>query len=131
MGFKNDNMLVQEYVYDFDVDGGAIGAIDLSAKASKEPLPVGAVAKRYTRKVLTAFTSGGSATVAVGNGDSATKYESAVAVASLTANALAEDNAALNAILDAADGQLIVTIATADLTAGKAVYMVEFHMPQG
>lgn len=136
---------VQEYVYDFAVDGGAQGAINLHAKAGVDVVPVGAIVKRVYAKVLTACTSGGSATLAWGNGDDADGYSgSAVAVGSLTANALFNgyDNGAallwddtndhpidVN-VADAADGQFIATIGTADLTAGKVVFMVEYYLPK-
>jgi hypothetical protein len=143
-GITNKGMYVQEYVYDFAVDGGAVGAINLHAKATKAVIPVGAVIKAVTAKVLTACTSGGAATVAYGNGDDADGYSgAAIAVASLTLNSLFNgwDNAAallwddtndhpipVN-VSTAADGQMIMTIATAALTAGKIVFMVEYVHP--
>lgn len=153
MSFKNDDVQVEEYVYDFAVDGGATGAIDLSGKSSESPVPVGALIKSVTMKVVTAFTSGGSATLAWGNGDDADGYSgTAIAVASLTDNALFlgnEDAAAPGALLwatigttpdavkskpalnvaDANDGLMEITIAAADMTAGKAIFLVEYYMP--
>ena len=142
--FKNAGLNVQEYVYDFAVDGGATGEIILSNKANREPIPVGAVIKAVTLKVLTTFTSDGSATLEWGNGDDPNGYSGAtIAVASLTAGAVFNgwDNAAaliwddtndhqipVN-IADAADGRVSVTIATAAMTAGKAVIMVEYLHP--
>ena len=144
MSFKNMGVQVQEYVYDFDVDGGAIGEIVLSTKANKAAIPVGAIIKRVVAKVVTAFTSGGSATLEWGNGDDPNGYSGAtIAVASLTDNALFNgyDNAAallwddtndhpidVN-VADAADGSFSVTIATAAMTAGKAIFLVEYYMP--
>lgn len=142
--FKNAGVHVQEYVYDFDVDGGAVGAIALSSKDNKSVLPVGAVVKRVTALVKTAFTSGGSATLAWGNTDDADGYSgAAIAVASLTAGALFNgyDNGAALLwddtndhpidvyVADAADGAFSVTIGTAAMTAGKAVFMVEYYFP--
>lgn len=144
MAFKNSGVQVQEYVYDFAVDGGAVGTVDLHAKANKSVIPVGGIIKSVTAKVVTACTSAGAATVAWGNGDDADGYSgTAIAVASLTDNALFNgwDNAAaliwddtndhqipVN-VADAADGQLIVTIGTAALTAGKMVFLVEYLLP--
>lgn len=144
MGFKNDGVQVAEYVYDFAVDGGGTGEKVLSAKANKAPIPVGAIIKAVYLKVVTAFTSGGSATLAWGNGDDADGYSgSAIAVASLTDNALFNgfDNAAallwddtndrpipVN-VADAADGKVSVTIGTAAMTAGKAIILVEYLQP--
>jgi hypothetical protein len=145
MGFKNTGIHVEEYVYDFAVDGGAKdSAIELHAKQGKKVVPVGAVIKRVTAKVLTQCTSGGSATVVWGNGDDADGYSGAtIAVASLTANALFNgyDNAAallwddtndhpidVN-VADEDDGKFEVLIETANLTAGKILFMVEYYYP--
>ena len=129
MGFKNAGVMVQEYEYDFDKDGGAQGVIVLSAKDQAEPVPVGSIIKRYTRKVETAFTSGGAATVAVGDNATPADYEAAAAVAGLTANSLAEKDDALK-LSSATTGTLEITIAAADLTAGKATYLVEYYTPK-
>lgn len=146
MAFKNDGVQVQEYVYDFSEDGGAQGEIVLSDKAGRAPVPVGAVIKRVTAKVLTQLTSGGSAVLSWGNGDDADGYSgTAQAVAGFTANALFNgyDNGAallwddtndhpidVN-VADADDGKVGFTIGTADLNAGKMVILVEYYMPQG
>lgn len=141
---KNKGVLVQEYVYDFSVDGGAQGAINLHAKNNKAVIPAGAVIKGVSMRVLTAFTSGGSATLAWGNGDDADGYSgAAIAVASLTVDAVfngwdnggaliwddTNDHPIYVPVINAADGQMIVTIGTADMTAGKAVFMVEYYNP--
>ena len=141
---RNVGLQVQEYVYDFAVDGGAISTIVLSDKAGKAGIPVGAIIKAVTMKVLTQFTSGGSATLSWGNGDSNTGYSgAAIAVASLVDNFVANgwDNAssllwddtndhsiAIN-VADANDGKFAIGIATATMTAGKAVFLVEYLMP--
>lgn len=145
MAFKNDGVQVQEYVYDFAVDGGAVSTITLSNKDGVDPLPTGAIVKAVTLRVLTAFTSGGSATLAWGNGDDPDGYSGAgIAVASLVAGFLANgwDNA--SALLwddtndhqipllidDATTGAVVVQIGTAAMTAGKAVIMVEYLLPK-
>jgi len=145
MSFKNNGVQVQEYVYDFDVDGGAVGEIDLSAKANKSAIPVGALIKRVTCLVKSAFTSGGAATLSWGNEDDGDGYSgSAIAVGSLTANASFNgyDNAAALLwddtndhpldvyVADANDGKFEVNIGTAAMTAGKAVFLVEYYMPE-
>lgn len=144
--FKNAGVHVQEYVYDFADDGGAQGEIFLSSKANKEPIPVGAIITRVTAQVLTTFTSGGSATLAWGNDDDPDGYSGAAqAVASLTANTVFNgyDNAAALLwddtndhviyvpVVNEDDGEVSVTIGTADMTAGKMVILVEYYMPQG
>jgi hypothetical protein len=141
--FKNQ-MHVQEYVYDFAVDGGAVGAIDLSAKAGMNLIPTGAVVQHVGAKVITACTSGGSATVAWGPSADADGYSGAAkAVASLTANAAFNEAMGAGALLwddtnDAALYQVVtgstyadfkMTIGTAALTAGKIAFWVEYFMP--
>lgn len=142
--FKNQ-LHVQEYVYDFSVDGGATGEIFLSSKSGVDPIPTGAIILAVRMKVLTAFTSGGSATLAWGNDDDADGYSgAAIAVASLTAGSVFNgwDNAAallwddtndhpieVN-VADEDDGEVSVTIGTAAMTAGKAVIMVEYYLPK-
>lgn len=100
-------------VYDFDKDGGAVGALDIF-KAKEACLVVFAY-----MKVKTACTSGGSATVSVGNTGDVAGMIAATAVASLTSGAQI-----LGAALDAshklaADDIVQMDIATAALTAGK------------
>lgn len=137
---------VQEYVYDFAVDGGAQGTLVLSNKNGKNPLPVGAIVKEVTAQVVTACTSGGSATVAWGNGDDTdgyTTHGSPVAVASLTLNAVFNAASLDSALLwdgtndhyiplyidDATTGNFSMVIGGADLTAGKIVFIVEYLYP--
>lgn len=142
--FKGDGYYVNEYLYDFAVDTGAAAAYNLHAKDRAAVVPVGAIIKAVTAHVVTACTSGGSATVIWGNGDDADGYSGAtIAVASLTANAVFNgwDNAAALLwddtndhaipvyVADAADGQCILTIATAALTAGKISIAIEYVLP--
>lgn len=144
LGYKNDGVNVAEFVYDFAVDGGAQGAIDLSGKANKEDLPVGAIVNMVRAKVVTACTSAGSATVVWGPTADPDGYSGAtIAVASLTDNALfnGHDNAAALLWDDTNDhaisynvgaanaADLLFTIATADLTAGKIIFFVEYYVP--
>ena len=141
---RNSGVQCQEFIYDFSVDGGAQGEIFLSSKAGYAPIPNGAIIKSVTAKVITAFTSGGSATLAWGNDDDPDGYSgSAIAVASLTDNALfngMDNGAALLwddtndhpipvAVINEDDGEFSVTIGTADMTAGKAVFLVEYLHP--
>lgn len=133
-GFINDGLLVQKYTYDFSVDGGAVSQIILSNKANKDPLPIGAVVVNMLMHVQTAFTSGGSATLTVGNGDNPDGYFESIAVASLIANSCwlpgsvagaliwddTNDNIEPLYIDDTTTGQVLVEIGTAAMTAGKA-----------
>lgn len=154
--FKNGGLNVQEYVYDFAVDGGAVSSIDLSTKDGFNALPEGAIVRAVTAKVLTACTSGGSATVEWGNSADTDGYSgTAIAVASLTALAVFsgyEDNAAPGALIAASvtstggnsvtqkrynvtsasnTQNFIMKIAVATLTAGKIVFLVEYYYPKG
>lgn len=143
--YKNGGVNVQEYVYDFAEDGGAVGEIFLSSKAGVDPIPTGAIIKRVTAKVLTAVTSAGAATLAWGNDDDPDGYSgTAIAKASLTANAVFngyDNGAALLwddtndhpidvAVINEDDGEVSVTIGTAALTAGKVVILVEYYYPK-
>ena len=150
----SNKIQVQEYVWDFAVDGGAVGAFNLHAKDNKAVIPVGAIVKRVLAKVLTTCTSGGSATLIWGNGSDTDGFSgTAIAVASLTANAVFcgnEDHSTPGALLfssigttpatvvdkaglvvtSAAAGQFVATVGTAALTAGKIVFVVEYFLPE-
>lgn len=82
--FKNSGIQVQEYVYDFAVDGGGTGEKFLSSKTGYDPLPVGAIVLGVVAHVVTAVV-GSSSTLAWGNDDNAAGYSgTAIAEASLT-----------------------------------------------
>lgn len=134
----------QEYLYDFAVDGGAMGAKILSSKAGKASLPLGAIVLSVWSKVVTAFTSGGAATVEWGNSTDPDGYSgAAIAVASLVDNGVRngqENDSALlfdttgdfdkyYGVLVANDANMSLTVNTAALTAGKLVLGVMYHMP--
>lgn len=141
---KNSGVKVQEYVYDFAVDGGATGNHILSAKAGQLPVPVGSVIKGVTAKVVTAVTSGGSATAEWGtladtDGYSGTAIAKATLVAGyiqngwVNAGALIWDNSndvqLYPYVSVAADGALYFVINVAALTAGKINFLVEYYCP--
>jgi hypothetical protein len=133
---------VEEYVYDFSVSGGAASAITLSDVSGKEPIPVGAIITDIHMYVETAMTSGGSATIAVGNGDDADGYLAATAFDTWSANDVVRVGEYAGALVwddtndhkldvyvaDANDGAFKLTIATAALTAGKLRFYVEYIM---
>lgn len=142
MPFKNDGLHVQEYVYDFDVDGGSTGAIDLSAKDGVDPLPDNAIVSEVVAQVETAVV-GTSSTLAWGNTTDPDGYSgTAIAEASLTADVVRNgfDNAAallwddtndhkIHFIANSADDRdFSVTIGTADLTAGKVRFYVAYYL---
>ncbi len=141
------NMLcLQQYEYDFAVDAGAAGAFNLHAKNNKAVIPVGAIITNVTAKVVTAVTADGSATLTWGNGDDGDGYcthGSPIAVATFAdnyvTNAASLDSALLfdgtndhmipYAVTTAAQGQLILTVAAANITAGKILFFVEYIYP--
>lgn len=139
MGNFSNESHREEYVYDFAVDGGAVGAIDLSAKANSHVVPSGALVKAVYARVVTAFTSGGAATVSWGPTADADGYSGAAkAMAAMTANAAfsgEHDGGALLAtpgvypVVAASSQDLKLTIGTAALTAGKLVVVVEYEKP--
>lgn len=143
MSAIGNKMHMQKYVYDFDVDGGATGAISLSSKANAAPLPDKAIVESVVAYVETAVT-GTSSTLAWGNTTDADGYSgTAIAEASLVADFVANgwDNGA--ALLwddtndhiihfcanSANDRDFSVTIGTADLTAGKVHFFVKYYLP--
>ena len=140
--FRNDGLHVQEYVYDFAVDGGATGAIDLSAKAGYAPMPSGAVISKVSLKVITAV-SGTSSTVAVGNTTDPDGYMAAIAEATLVDEYVSSTGVQAGALLwddtndhdipflvnSDNDAVFSITVGTADLTADKIVFWVEYYMP--
>lgn len=142
MGTKNA-VNVQEYLWDFSVDGGASGAIVLSDNNNKNSLPIGAIVKNVYARVITAVDSAGdSATIKWGNASG--DYHGAVAEASLTENAVfnAQDDTSDNLLNDADPGHPLayyvadadaakfqITVAGEDATAGKIVFVVEYLYP--
>jgi len=131
--FKNE-LLSQEYVYDFSVDGGAISDIELSGKAGAQVLPVGAIVQNVHAWVETLCTSGGAATVSWGNGtgNDVDGYSgTAKAIGALALNAAFEGGADSGALCPSyvSSGNFSVSIAAATLTAGKIVFRVSYYIP--
>lgn len=128
--FGNEGVQVQEYLYDFAVDGGATGAVDISHGKN---LPAGAQVLDVYYLIETAFTSGGSATVALGDVASASRYKSATAyndsAYALDTIAKAASGVPLN-VTSANAGKPQVTIATATLTAGKMKVFYVYMQPK-
>lgn len=107
--------------YDFSADGGAVGLI---TPASNCIIPDNAIILGGIIDILTTFTSGGSATIAVGTsaGSSTSSLKGATAVGSWSAGLLAVVPVftAATMVKLSAQGQVTLTVAVADLTAGKA-----------
>jgi len=125
--FKNDSVQVAEYEYDFEVDGGTVGVKVLSAKDGKANLPVGAIRIGFAVVIQTAFTSGGLATLTLGHTTSAVAYLGSTAVADLGAGLEASSSTA--ALVAANGDNVIATIGTAAMTAGKLKVLVYFVNP--
>lgn len=126
---NKSHALVQSYMYDFAVDGGAVGFKDLSAKV-RNTLPTGAVVKSVYYHVVTAPTSGGSATIAIGDGETGTRYLTGTAFdnAAYAGNNVAAVSSGIpNRIAGTNENNFGITIATAALTAGKIKFWVEYY----
>ena len=110
--------------YDFAVDGGAVGSITLrSVNAAGAALPVGAVIMGGYVDVLTAVTSGGAGTVAI-NSEGAGDLVAAAAVSGAPWSTTGRKSVipvftGASTVKTTAARNLVATIATAALTAGK------------
>lgn len=140
--FQNNGVNVQQYVYDFSVDGGTNGtAISLSSKDGYDPLPDNALVLEVYARVITAVTSDGSATVEWGNTTDTNGYSgTAIAVATLAVDYVHSGATGDAALLwdgtndhvtpflanSANDRDFSVLINVADLTAGKIVFFVKY-----
>jgi hypothetical protein len=111
-------MEICEVTYDYSVDGGAAGALDLfTADADL-------VIHRVTAKVVTAVTSGGAATVEVGKSGDTAGLVAQTGKASLTAGVVVDSK--IGGYKLASGAKIIQTIGTAALTAGKIKYLIEY-----
>jgi hypothetical protein len=131
MGYQKNKEIDFVYEYDFAVSGGAVSAITLVNKGINA-LESGLVIKDIMVNVETALTSGGSATITMGNvgdpdGYFVDFYSAATLGAVLTAGdragALVWDDTNDHKIyykLDSANNAIpTITVGTAALTAGK------------
>lgn len=115
------NISNAKMTYDFATDGGAQGLI---TPTNSPTIPAKAIILGGAIDITTTLTSGGSATIALGTsaGSSATALKAATAVATwaagVTVPVVPVFTAATYLKLTAA-GRPTLTVATADLTAGK------------
>jgi hypothetical protein len=128
-GFNNQ-VEYARVTYDFSVDGGATGALDLMTAGAG-----GIVIVDARLVVKTACTSGGSATIKWGPSADDDRFCNTTqgAVASLTAGAVivppaleGTPNVIACPFYLAAAAKLIMTIGTAALTAGKVEFVIGY-----
>jgi len=126
-----DGIQSKEYVYDFAVDGGASGAsIDLAKGAG---LPSGAHLLDVYYYMQTAFTSDGSAVVALGDAASSGSIVSATAYnnSAYTLAALNKDSAGQPRVCSSTSCKPLLSITGAALTAGKVKIHYVYVVPSG
>lgn len=123
---------VAEGVYDFAVDGGAVGNIAL--RGENAVIPSGAIITDVLIDVETLLTSGGAATVAL-KAESAADLNAADAISGApwsTATAKRGDLDADTApVKTTANRTITATVAVAALTAGKFKVYVTYLEPRG
>ncbi len=117
---------VAYFEYDFNRDSGAVGDITLRGNS----LPEDAIITKGMIHLKTALTSGGSATIAL-KVEGVADTRAATAVATWQTNALLDvvpAGTAATAIRTTVAGrQVVMTVATADLTAGKFIVALEYY----
>lgn len=123
--FKNDAVQVAEYEYDFAVDGGATGTFNLSAKANKAPLPVGAVVVDHFVVVQTALVGAG-ASAKIGSTNDDDEY---MVLTAAPAAGISDAYNGTPVLLAAGDGDVKLALSGAALTAGKLKVLVNFVNP--
>lgn len=134
MTFPANKFIEFVYKYDFAVDGGAIGAIAL--RALTNALEAGLIITEFEMLVEETFTSGGSATVILGNSVDDDGYSVDI-FAALAAGAVIRSGQQAGALLwdNTNDNELsykipsvagaipYLKVGTAALTAGKATFV--------
>lgn len=113
--------------YDFAVQGGAIGTVNLKdSDGNDATLPIGAIITQVYIDEVTNVTSGGSATIAFG-ANTTTDLIGATAIASFTGIiAGTPTGTAATMVKLTAARTLTATIGTAAVTAGKLNVFVEY-----
>jgi hypothetical protein len=129
--FKNDGLIVKEYVYDRAKHGGTHN-VDIEISDANDRLPLGAIVLDCVIKVEEAVV-GSSSTLGIGNGTTNVGYIPATAEATLVNNYLgsasknkstllwddSNDNLLPYLVADADKQKVVARIGTAALTAGK------------
>lgn len=133
MGYPRNEDFILKYDYDFSTQGGAVSSITLSSDVNS--LGEGVIVKRLRVIMKTAFTSGGTPTVTIGNtGDTDGYMADIYALGAASADAVINSSAVAGALIwddtndheiyyridsTANNQDLVITIGTAALTAGK------------
>lgn len=135
MSFEKNVKQVISYVYDFAVDGGAVGALVLRPEGPNKLRP-GLLIESLELKMITAMTSGGSATAVIGDGSDAdgfftTIFALAAAAAKKGDGALAAGNFIVPGTINGekVTTMPVMTIGTAALTAGKFKLDINCYLP--
>lgn len=122
-GYYNEKQIMR-VVYDFAQDGGATADTYRLAEVTGKILVVQA-----TAHVITAFTSGGAATVAIGAETAdADAFLASTAVGTLVDDYVVKTAAGQTLVIDGATATdyVSLTIGTAALTAGKIEVILEY-----
>ena len=117
-----------EFLYDFSSLGGAISSITLTdASGNAQQIPGNSIITSFNAHVEAAVTSAGSATVAFGIVGDTDCFAGATAKASLGLNAvLGHSNGTGLPVHALAPTNVVATVATAALTAGKIKVFVSY-----
>jgi hypothetical protein len=116
----------------------AFGTVTLLDELRASIIPVGAIITSSRLDTITAFTSGGSATLDIGiyktDGTTAIDADGIdAAIAKTAIDAVGEkvvnDGALVNGAALTFDGILTATVGTANFTAGKALLTIEYYLP--
>jgi hypothetical protein len=121
-----NSFCVDEFLYDFTVNGGSVGAITLGS------LPLGAVVTNLKGIVEVAGTSAGAATITLGSTTSATSLLASTALTLFDGVGDVVGQAVVPSLTTCNTANLatvVMTIGTAALTAGKIRFVVTYWLP--
>lgn len=118
-------------VYDFDVDGGTVGVINLvDDKGDPAVLPPGAIVTNVVANTITDLTSGGLATISLGviaDADLAAADAFSNYVAGFKAGAPVGTAATwVGPVVAGLGSRIYAKVAVAALTAGKIYFNIEY-----
>lgn len=121
------------FEYDFAVDGGAVGAINMRpVTSSQSPVPSAAIIDNATIEVLTVPTSAGAATISVGV-EAAGDVQAAAAISGAPWSTVGRKNgtpqSGATSVKTTAARTPSITVGTAALTAGKLRLLIDYIDP--